>query len=145
MQHCNRCKIEMTESELPITKHLGLLDITIHSNLNFAQQIESISQAASTILSLLSSLRRYFSTEQLLSAAVTSLDGAAKYHLEILDPFNEKHCRFINNEKLSNSKLHTLEHHCRVDSLSVFYKMHFEACIFPDMLYSEVFGNSWFF
>nr|XP_026490096.1 uncharacterized protein LOC113396392 [Vanessa tameamea] len=124
---------------LPITNHIGLLGITITSNLNFGQQIESMAQAASKKLSILSKDRRYFSSEQLLNlytAQVRSrmeycshlLDGAAKYHLEALDSVDRRARRLINNEKLSNSRLHTLEHRRRVASLSVFYRIHFGEC-----------------
>ena len=124
---------------VPITDNLGLLGITITSQLNFGQQIESMALTASKKLGIISKVRRYFTPEQLLklyTAQVRSCmeycchlwDGSAKHQLEALDSVDRRARKIIGDDLLTQHKLQDLEHRRKVACLSVFYRIHFGEC-----------------
>ena len=124
---------------VPVTDRLELLGMTLTPQLNFGQQIESMVLTASKKLGIISKVRRYFGSEQLLklyTAQVRSCmeycchlwDGSAKYQLEALDSVDRRARKLINDDELVYKKLHHLQHRREVASLSVFYRIHFGEC-----------------
>ena len=124
---------------LPLCNHFNLLGITVTPKLNFGQQIEFMALTASKKLGILSKVRRYFTSAQLLrlyTAQVRSCmeycshlwDGSAKYQLEALNSVDRRARRIINDDLLTSNHLQPLEHRRMVASLSVFYRIHFGEC-----------------
>lgn len=113
--------------------------MSLSSNLNFGQYIESLAKTAAKKLGVLSKVRRYFTPKQLLQlyqAQVRSCmeycchlwDGSAKYQLAALDSIEKRAKKLINDPDLVEAKLQSLEHRRKVACLAVFYRIHFGEC-----------------
>jgi len=124
---------------VPLTDSLQLLGVELTSKINFGPYIESKAKTAAKKLGVLSKVRRYFTSEQLLrlyQAQVRSCmeycchlwDGSAKYQLAALDSVEKRAKKIIRDPELTNAKLQSLDHRRRVARLSVFYRLHFGEC-----------------
>lgn len=124
---------------VPVTNHLELLGISLSSNLNFGNYVESRAKIASKKLGILSKVKRYFTPRQLLTLYTAQVrssmeycshlwDGSARYQLDALEAIDRRARRLVDDEELTTQRLQSLEHRRLVASLCVFYRLHFGEC-----------------
>lgn len=128
----------LQNTPLAITDSMAILGITLRSDLNHRDHIESVIKTTSRKLGILNKVRRFFTPEQrllLYKAQIRSCaeycshlwDGSAKYLLDALDSLQRRAVRIIGDPMVSKF-LEPLQLRRDIAALSVFYRLYHGEC-----------------